>query len=1610
MLTTPATTPPVNTVTSVQRLEVLLKHTGELAKAEALQASIPQWLANASLTASQALNSDLAQSRLTYAKAAELLGQLKPMDEFCKQALTSKLKEKWKLDIDVEQDTLEIVETVVSSIGLVPVGYETGSTNTSRSLLHAAMENFTEQETKSAGIPSKSFIKINGVRSSDPEITPAKFAKLCRELDCGALYQGHIQKVLAVPDKPKGDSAADVPASTADIRQLKLLDMKVAAHIAHLKQDISPAVYTMLLNVIEQDVPAEKTQDAVFDGGPVIWQGLMIHDACICGALVFTKESIDTAPSAKCVVYMPNEPRRPLYEYESLDAFKTYLALHLKSTGYKRVFVEQYLPGHDKSDFFTVFDKTKTLGTLIAMPADTCLGDFFFSAFLSKTQKYAKTLAVPSADVDAQQREKTIQALLNGGLLMLNAASFFVPVVGQLMLSVAVVEILDEVYEGVRDWAHDERAEALSHLLSVVESVAQMAAFAAGGKVIATALRKTVKEQAAFFDGFEAVTRNDGKARLWKNDLKPYRQISPLDADVEPDSEGVYKQGELSSIKMDGAIFRVSREAAGQPWKINHPMHPDTFKPAIERTVEGGWRHVYEHTHEWPDSAYALERTDPRLNDLGSELSVIADITDMSPAKLHALHESHLKLPQRLNDCVERVRLDRKITALITAMEREETANTNYVQEQLQVLPKLPGWPAERFIELIDEDEVVLSRFPETAPTDDMVNGVQVCQEQLDAGELLDTVIKGLYPKEVEAMIGSETTQSKSVLLAKAIASHLKSDRQPLLDWLYKKHDGPAIGDVATLREQFPDLPVRVGQELLDNASARDRILLRDRKIPGLDLARQAREAGATIRQDRALMGLHLPQLANADTENLSLRLMDQVQGWDEGFRLEVRDGSETGALLDSVGKEDAALKGVIVKTADGYQVTQRDGSAVTTTTNKQRVESIYHALPQAQRSRMGFTEVETVDVSTLRSRLLAAAPRDQVRTRRMLDNERREVAEHLSSCALSDPSGSGSHSRGLIRKVRKLYPLFTDAQASTFLDEAGSTHTLRANRIKALEQQLKTLRQVLHVWRDNEVDMAKLSGQLGDIRVSRRQVADAIENCWRRITPPVRLGYQSPTTLKLERNPAGPLPTLTEQDVAHVRSLYLKDMEAGDELAYFLKPFKGLVHLELDGNKLTRLPEALSHMPNLQRLSLDRNQITLTEHTLRKLADMTELRMLSLSDNRLGATPDIRKLFSLHSLGLSNTHATELPLGLNRLPYLDMVNLRGNQIRELPDWLFEAPAQFAEVVNLRLNPLSEASQTKLQAYRDRTGQGMGYLDNDTAVIDELKARELWMAKSYEENYASRNRAWQALKNEPDSAGFFGLLAEVGGSADSRYVREDLTRRVWSVIEAAQADPALCERLLVMAEKSSCGDSAALIFSNLELAVELDSMVRQSANTHDEVAQLLRLGRSQFNQDYIARIAREHIQSKAKAKIILEPTEVELAFRTGLAERLYLMGQPRHMRYASIAGVTTDDLDAAYNRVVAANLSSERTADLCRREFWVNFLRTHHGEQFSELAEPFHQRLQKAFESEAKLGNKYLPLIDTIKVEQQQAETTLVEKLTKAAIQAEETKTCFVLD
>jgi hypothetical protein len=223
-----------------------VEHTGDLDKAEALQASIPPWLAIADLPVVQALNAAFEQSFPAQGKAATALEQLKPLNEFCKEQLTDLLKEKWAIEVDVERDTLEIEKKICEAMGLAPFCRLIEEKTLSRSLLQAAMENFTFGEATSGGVLKGAVIRIDAKAQSGTEVTAEKFATLCRELDLGARYQRHITEALALPAKPADDAPIDDRAGTADIRRLKALDMQVAVHMAYLKKDITHAVYTML--------------------------------------------------------------------------------------------------------------------------------------------------------------------------------------------------------------------------------------------------------------------------------------------------------------------------------------------------------------------------------------------------------------------------------------------------------------------------------------------------------------------------------------------------------------------------------------------------------------------------------------------------------------------------------------------------------------------------------------------------------------------------------------------------------------------------------------------------------------------------------------------------------------------------------------------------------------------------------------------------------------------------------------------------------------------------------------------------------------------------------------------------------------------------------------------------------------------------------------------------------------------------------------------------------------------------------------------------------------------------------------------------------------------
>jgi hypothetical protein len=1604
--------PPAVPITERQILATYLQATGDLDTAQTLQKTLPHWLTRCSSATLAELDSTARDLFASQTKVATDLQKLKPLHAFCMAELNSALSRRWTAVFDVTKDHLELP---ANDCGCTPATQEGSDppavAPATRTLLDAAMDNFTADEAKVDGFPAGSVVRIASRPSGVAGLTPAAFAELCRELDLGRRYQEHFQEVFGLRDKD--GKVVATSGMTRDIAALKKQLLLMDTHLAFAKKNITEAAYQTMKRFIAANGVAGP-QTLHYQSRPLLMQGIEALDSCIWGAVVFSQRSVEAYPDEWCLVYMANEPHRPLYEYPTFNDFKQYLTLKLGVNSYKDYFVHT-IDEDDKVGFFKTFASKRNLGLIKQLPITVPLFDFMLKSHVGKLQIDARKLAVPTEDIDEEVRKKRLLNYLEIGMTVANVAGFFVPVVGQLMMGVAVGQLLAEVYEGVEDWRQGDREEAFSHLLSVAENIALMALIAGGQKTVTALVRKTVRKHADFFGQFSSIVNRAGEARLWSPQPGGYEQPLPPHAVASPETPGLFHADEKTYVRMDYETYAVAQNSVTQKWHTQHPSGADRYAPELEHNGEGGWRHSVESAEQQGNSAYTLKRIEPRLADTeDTRLNMMRRITQTLPDEVYRLSDDNQPLPPRLRDTVERFGIERRLRDFIAEMERGETASKHHVEEQLQTLPKLSGWPADRYIKLVDNEENLVTTYPPTSVQDETLS-IVVTQEQADKGELLQTVIDGLYQTEVDTLLGRKTAKTdEGKQLARKLGALVKADRRPLLDHLYKQYDQRHVDDVQTLRAMHPDIPARYARKILEQSPGNERLHLRVTKRVPMGMAQKTREAANAVRRDRALAGFHLPDIANADSEKLAIQLLPRLNGWNADVRLEVRDQRLAGPLLDSIGKTPAAVENacVLVKSSLGYEAF--GGDKVSLGLTPQGSDGLYDAtlkaLPPRQRMALGFSDPKTNDAERLRGKLLDAALDDPEATSRILSSGKYEPIPDEANCAQNDePPVVSNHPRGLVRKVRSLYPRFTEAQAIGFLDSLGSDHLTRATRVKQLQQDLKRLRETLTTWEEDETAMKAIGGDMELVSEDRQYMTDRIEDSFRRRTFTIDENGKKIHALKLDGGRSGKLPLLpVELNFDHVRHLSLKNARQGNDVAYFLKAFKQLETLELDGNQLNLLPEVISHMPALKHLSLAGNAIKLTEQTLLKLSNLRTLQSLNLNGNPLGATPDASKMFDLQYLSLRNTGATELPKGLVCLPNLERVDLRDNVIRELPEWLFHSSRYFSEAINLRGNPLSQNSSTLLEAYRDRVGVGMGYLADDMARLDEQQARSIWLPETVGTESARRLRIWTALRDDSMAEGLFRLLAELGNTADSEKVKEDMNRRVWEVLEAAETDTTLREQLLDLAANPiNCTDSAASNFSHLEVAVEIDKVTRITAEHRPTSAQLLKLGRGLFRLECLEKIALKH----AKENPATDPLEVSLAYRTGLAEHFELPGQPRHMRYASLSGVTQANLETAKNTVSTAELSSEWMTFIIRQSFWSDHLRRTYPAQFATIDETYPAQLQALFEKAQTLKSAdYLGQVDTIKVARETAETAVFKRLTNDALKAIDLGLCAMPD
>lgn len=144
-----------------------------------------------------------------------------------------------------------------------------------------------------------------------------------------------------------------------------------------------------------------------------------------------------------------------------------------------------------------------------------------------------------------------------------------------------------------------------------------------------------------------------------------------------------------------------------------------------------------------------------------------------------------------------------------------------------------------------------------------------------------------------------------------------------------------------------------------------------------------------------------------------------------------------------------------------------------------------------------------------------------------------------------------------------------------------------------------------------------------------------------------------------------------------------------------------------------------------------------------------------------------------------------------------------------------------------------------------------------------------------------------------------------------------------------------------------------------------------------------------------------------KGLTVLDLSNNPLAYRTGLVEHFHLPGQPRHMRYASLGGVTEHMLEVAQAQLKEAELSAQLLSYMVKLPFWSSHLRRTHAGSFDVLNQPFGERMEAVWAQRDILGDAdYRKQMEQIQDEQKKAELTELERLTKEALQFDDMGTC----
>jgi len=1284
----------------------------------------PDWYRRASRDQRKAVGDAVTASLAAQTRLDKAMSTFQDIDSFAAPLLTKALKDRFNVTLDVSKTWLVLNKPVEIGIFAIDIDF---FEVLKLPLLQAALHNFEARECKNGA-----FHETSGFRSEtstpgtlaplNTHLTVEQFTGLCRSLDIGEKYQAYLKDFLhprdAVAEHVLRDKFIDAHKTA----------LHAAAELALVKGDIGREDYASIRSILNGELAPRQGQRQIW------FRDLGLMGRRMTGCVMFTIcEKYRYSDDA--ILYIPGDPYHPLKRYKGREIatmFKQRFtapdatqAHPADPNSYQRFF-SQFVAYADRPRYFGQFtDDTpnRTFSQKLA-PYEPLLNEFFkalnpinaaligihelppappveqvpnadpylnpvdlsrkgggiwsdnidlwgyqFEQHRERLIADARSHAVPTADVDAKVRSEKLATLLNIGMLVLMGVSMFVPVLGEVMMVVMAGQLLEETLEGAIEWSEGDRKAAKAHLIDVAQNLALIALMAGAGKGLA---RLTAARSTPVIEHLHPVEMPDGTTRLWKPDLSGYESPVTLDENAVPNALGQYESGEKTCIRLDGKTYQQTYDESLKAWRIQHPSDPQAYQPPLTHNGAGAWRHTLERPQDW-DRLTLLRRIGHRTDPFADEqLLTMADVAGVSDNALRKMHLDNALPPPELADAMQLFNAERDAGSIV-----EQAAGTQAVDSRfmhlLPLLPDMPRWPFGRRLQIFDSPD-----FSGRAIGYGTKRGgkapIRISRAEVLNGELPARILAALDEAETVRLLGGEPARfraSRAQEFSRQIADYASAHQPALFNSLLKAND-PFDPRAVKLQRVVPGLTGREATAALGQADAEELARLDSAaKVPShlQELGRWYRQQG---RLTRALAGLRSETMASPDSRHLALQTLGRLPGWSDDVRLEIREGSISGPMLDAIGSETASAHKYLVKHGDAFQADNERGEPLNSIphTGDNFFSSLMHALPDPARHALGFPSVgQSIE---LQNAIIERALAERSQSAWILRAGAAEKPwfkppQRIAPKLLGYPaSGDGpGPNPALTGHVQSAYPGLTDVQARGFILEQW--------RLGKTDQQIfHLLNNRLSEWRELETTLDQwMMSQNLRLRSARDEFVSVVQNikdCWRNAP----LAEHDPRAARLTLINDAPLPSLAA-DFSHVRELTLRVPVVGDTLAAFPNVEKlALTARVAEFDKVLATLKTLRHMTRL-KLSTP-----ITGQVATRLRELTRLEELELHCSSGGMNPvvpmtlDVGGLRQLRRLEIGSPHMHQWPHGVLDLPRLERLNLRSTAINTLPMEIYE--------------------------------------------------------------------------------------------------------------------------------------------------------------------------------------------------------------------------------------------------------------------------------------------------------------------------------------------------